>query len=36
MFNHGVKTQGTVLRALTTFIALVPLQNVKIFPQRLE
>jgi hypothetical protein len=32
MFNHEVRTQGTVLRALTTFITSVPFTKCKDFP----
>lgn len=32
MFNHGVRTQRTVLRALTTFITFVPFTKCKDFP----
>jgi hypothetical protein len=32
MFNDGVRTQGTVIRALTTFITFLPFTKCKDFP----
>jgi len=32
MFNHEVRTQGTALRALTTFITILPFTKCKDFP----
>jgi hypothetical protein len=32
MFNHEVKAQGTILRALTTFITILPFTKCKDFP----
>jgi len=32
MFNHEVRAQGTALRALTTFITILPFTKCKDFP----